>query len=191
MTLVLASKSKRRIELLKQLGISFIVIEPDIEEIVIRGEPEKTALSNAARKVESVRPKAPTGSVIIGVDTIVVIDGEILGKPLSLSENINMLKKLNGKWHTVVSGVHISNKDRIIVEEYTVETKVKFGNFSERELQIYATSMEGMDKAGGYAAQGLGALLIERIEGDFYNVVGLPIFSLIKKLKLFGYSLLG
>ncbi|MGC8564650.1 MAG: Maf family protein [Fervidicoccaceae archaeon] len=187
--IVLASKSRRRIELLKQLGLDFIVIEPNIEEEIRRGDPRATVLINASKKAEAVRPISPDGSVIVGIDTVVVIDGEILGKPPSLNSNIEMLRRLNGRWHTVVSGVHVSRKDRSLVEEYTVETRVKFGSFSEREILAYASSLEGLDKAGGYAAQGLGAVLIEKIEGDFYNVVGLPIFSLMKTLERFGYDI--
>jgi len=187
--LVLASSSTRRRELLRQLRVSFIVIEPEVEEVVIEGDPESTALRNASRKAEAVRAAAPPNSVILGVDTVVFIDGEILGKPSSLNENVEMLRKLNGRWHTVISGVHVSSRDGSRKEEYTVSTRVKFGSFSEEQLLSYASSLEGMDKAGGYAAQGLGSVLIEKIEGDFYNVVGLPIYSVAKTLERFGLKI--
>jgi len=187
--LVLASSSTRRRELLRQLRVSFIVIEPEVEEVVIEGDPELTTLRNASRKAEAVRAAAPPNSVILGVDTVVFIDGEILGKPSSLNENLEMLRKLNGRWHTVISGVHVSSRDGSRKEEYTVSTRVKFGSFSEEQLLSYASSLEGMDKAGGYAAQGLGSVLIEKIEGDFYNIVGLPIYSVAKTLERFGFKI--
>jgi len=190
MLLFLASKSKRRIELLKNLGLDFIVIEPNVDESIIVADPEKTVITNAMKKVFSVLDKVPLGSVIMGVDTIVVVEGEILGKPKSLNQNIEMLRKLNGRWHLVYSGVFIVKKGENLTDSFIVKTAVKFGELSEKELLEYASTMEGMDKAGGYAAQGLGAVLIERIEGDFYNILGLPIFSLVRSLSKFGIEVL-
>jgi septum formation protein len=188
--LVLASTSKRRIEILREIGVDFLVIEPKYREIIIEKEPLRTVLNNAKNKGMSVLDASPSNSLILSADTVVVAEeGEILGKPDSLSTSISMLKKLNGRYHYVLTGICVIDKDSGSLECSHETTKVKFRKVSDEMIIQYASTLEGMDKAGSYAAQGLGALLIESIEGDFYNVIGLPIGLVYALLAKYGYDL--
>ncbi len=188
--LVLASTSKRRIELLKRLGIEFMVIPPTASEIV-REDPVETVLLNAKNKALSVISRAPEGSVIVAADTVIYSsETGIIGKPSTLIEAEEILEKLRGKWHSVYTGVYIVEKDVLRYSYFVEETRVKFRMFGKDELRKYLSSLEPLGKAGGYAIQGLGLFLVETIVGDFYNVVGIPLQRLYIELRKFGIDLL-
>jgi septum formation protein len=187
MRIVLASASPRRRELLSQLGLEFEVCVSSAGEAE-GADPIETARQAALAKASEVASKVPD-ALVIGADTIVVIDGEILGKPTNPSEAEAMLKKLKGKAHRVITGVAIVDGSGKKVVDHE-DTTVFFADLSEDEVRSYMESGEGADKAGAYAIQGLGALFIPRIEGSYSNVVGLPLAKLHEMLKEFGIDLL-
>ena len=189
--LVLATSSARRITLLRSLGVDFTVVKPRAPERVWEGDPRRSVLENARRKALSVVEMVPENSVIVAADTLVVDEnGRILGKPTSFSSLASMIRALGGSWHTVVTGVYILDLQDKIEDSFIEETRVKFKPLSEEEVILYASSLEGIGKAGGYAIQGIASLLIEGIIGDYYNVVGLPLNKLYVRLKKMGIDLL-
>ncbi len=190
--LVLASSSPRRINLLKKLGIDFLVIPPKNAKEVFDGRPSDIVLQNSRNKVLSVISSTlPKNSIIVGADTLVVDEyGRVYGKPLSIKKELAMLKMLRGKWHNVVTGVTVFDRESSSIESFVVCTRVKMRMFSDEELRLYVASLEGLDKAGGYAIQGLGSLLIEEIEGDPFNVIGLPLSKLHEVLLKYGLNIL-
>jgi len=179
--LILASQSPRRKELLERLGIEFTVITADIDETVAEGQtPEDTVLDLAARKAQTVFAGHPE-AVVLAADTIVYHRGQILGKPKNISQAVKMLRALSGRIHEVYTGGWILGPG---VSEYFCEkTLVEFYPLSEEEILEYVSGGEPFDKAGGYGIQGLGALLVKGIEGDFYNVMGLPIGRVSRILR--------
>lgn len=184
MKIILASSSPRRKMLLEQIGLKFEVVPSKVEEKVEGNKPCDIVKDNALKKAEDVA--SSHHGLIIAADTIVVCDGKILGKPKSRKEAEGMLSFLSGKWHEVFSGVAVLNTQigEKVVE--CVKTKVKMRKLSEEEIRAYVATKEPLDKAGAYAVQGLGALLIDRIEGSYTNVVGLPLVTLGRILKKFG-----
>jgi len=130
-------------------------------------------------------------AVIISADTIVALDGEIFGKPKTSERAKYMLQKMSGRAHSVLTGFTIIDTETKKQISKSVETKVYFKNLSEKEIDAYIATGEPLDKGGGYAIQGLAALFIEKIEGDYFNIVGLPIFPLTEELKNFGVSVFG
>jgi septum formation protein len=174
-TLVLASRSPQRRAILEQLGVPFVVRPVDVEEDDA-GEPNAVALANARRK--ALAAGAAEGEVVLGVDTIVAIDGEIWGKPADADGAAATLRRLSGRTHTVVSGVAIARPDGS-VEPATATTAVTFRALTPSLVDWYVATREWDGRAGGYAIQGRGAALVERIEGDYLNVVGLPVATLI------------
>lgn len=178
MEIILASQSPRRRELLERMGIrNFRVVSADIDE---REEeqlpPEQLVCRLALRKAEAVAEKAPKGAVIIAADTVVSLDGTVLGKPGDKLEAFKMLSTLSGNRHQVYTGLCVIwDEDKRT--EYEV-TDVTFRELGEKEIEDYIATGEPMDKAGAYGIQGYGALLVERIEGDYYNVMGLPVCRL-------------
>lgn len=191
--IILASSSPRRKELLEKLGLRFEVIPSLIDEIPLPGEsPEDFALRASTEKALNVSGNLDEHSVVIGVDTIVVIDGEILGKPKDKKEAITMLEKIAGKEHRVITGFSIVKPKTEILHREFVESKVKIKTLAPWELEGYIKTGEPMDKAGAYGAQGVGAFMIEEIHGSYTNVVGLPLAQVIDVLtrlgvlKLFG-----
>ncbi len=192
--IVLVSSSKRRIELLKQLGVEPIVVTP--KNIFERktGVPEEVVIDNARYKIRSVLgdPAIPRDAILIAADTIVVDQSNrIYGKPESLDHAARILRRLRGKWHRVLSGVVVYDLKYRMVDEFVAETMVKMRMFSDEELKLYLASLEGLDKAGAYAIQGLGSLLVEEIRGDPYNVIGLPLSKLHEVLLKHGVNMLG
>lgn len=187
MRIVLASASPRRRELLSQLGLEFEICVSSAGETE-GPDPIETARQAALAKASEVASKV-LDALVIGADTIVVIDEEILGKPTSPSEAEAMLKKLKGKAHRVITGVAIVDGSGKKVVDHE-DTTVFFSDLSEDEVRFYVESGEGADKAGAYAIQGLGALFILRIEGSYSNVVGLPLAKLHEMMKEFGIDLL-
>jgi septum formation protein len=189
--IVLASSSPRRELLLKQIGLDFIVYPSNIDEKILSEKisPKEFVLKIAlekARRVANIFNEA----IIISADTIVVLDGIILGKPKDREDAINMLKRLRGKIHQVFTGIVVwetpTNKYLVRV----VKSLVKMRDYSLEEIINYVNTGEPFDKAGAYGIQGKGALLVEKIEGDYYNIVGLPLASLNLLLKKFGIKLL-
>jgi len=193
--LVLGSASPRRKELLTLVGYQYDVIKPDIEEVPRAGEsPTAYVRRNAKEKALAVAGKIQDGpaSIIISADTIVVLGTDILEKPADSAHAVAMLRRLSGREHTVVSGVFLlgAGKGQAVTDEFVVTTKVKIKELNEAEIAAYVRTGEPLDKAGGYAAQGIGSYMVERIEGSYANVVGLPIAEVVERLaSQFHYSL--
>jgi septum formation protein len=172
--LILASGSPRRVKLLNEAGIHFEQIIPGIDE---DGEdwknPFQTALILARKKAESVSQNMSENSVVLGCDTIVVINNEILGKPYSPNEALEMLTKLSGNCHTVCSAISLQQPNGAAFSDYEL-TNVYFHNIDKAGLLKYIETGEPLDKAGAYGIQGAGGFLVDRIEGNLDNVIGLP-----------------
>jgi septum formation protein len=178
--IVLASGSPRRAEILRTVGWPFEAVPPDVDETRTAGEDALVYVQRLARaKAEAAAPQSP-GATIVGSDTVVVIDEQILGKPRDNDDARGMLQRLSGRWHQVLTGVAlIDGADERLRVGYE-RTEVKFAAMNQAEISWYVGSGEPMDKAGAYAIQGLGARFIEGIRGDYYNVVGLPVRLLYK-----------
>jgi septum formation protein len=173
--LVLASRSPQRRAILGQLGVPFVERPVDVVEEEA-GDPRAVALENARRK--AMAAGAAEGEVVLGVDTVVAIDGEIWGKPPDAAAAAKTLRRLSGRTHTVVSGVAIARLDGD-VEPATATTAVTFRPLTDWLVDWYVPTGEWEGRAGGYAIQGRGAAFVERIEGDYLNVVGLPVATLV------------
>lgn len=179
--IILASSSPRRQELLKTSGIEFKVCAAAGEENLDPSlPPAEAAIEVARQKAREVALKHPKGCVI-GADTIVLLDHTILGKPKDEAEAAAMLKQLSGREHTVYTGVCIINNGE--ENTFAEATKVEFYPLSEKDITEYVESGEPMDKAGAYGIQGLGCLLIKRIEGDFFNVMGFPVARVVRAIR--------
>lgn len=184
MKIILASQSPRRKEILSLLNLPFEIMVSQTDETIDESLPpyfitEKLSLEKAADVAKNVAGEA----IVIGADTIVVSEGRILGKPKDTQDACNMLKSLSGKWHSVISGVTVIHTKSAKSESFYVETKVHFVDLTDKELNEYVASGEPMDKAGAYGIQGLGGKFVDRIEGDYFNVVGLPLCKLYQVLK--------
>ncbi|MGN1313507.1 MAG: Maf family protein [Lachnospiraceae bacterium] len=183
--IILASASPRRRELLSQIGIAHRVVPSQVEEILEGNSPVEIVQNLARQKAEDVALslKLP-GKLVLGADTVVVHDNQILGKPMDNEEAFRMLKGLQGNMHQVYTGVALV-KYRETLESYVFyeETRVYVYPMTNEEIQAYIDSMDGRDKAGGYGIQGPFAAYIQGIEGDYYNVMGLPIGRLYQELK--------
>lgn len=175
MELILASASPRRKEILENLGLDFKIIAPEIkEELKLSKGIEAAVAALAGEKARAVLRLLPAGEyAVLAADTIVVLGGEILGKPRDEKDAFSMLRALSGKSHEVYTGYSVLCGEKEVFG--AVKTRVTFAEMTDREILSYIGSKEPLDKAGAYAAQGLGALFIENIEGDFLNVVGLPV----------------
>ena len=173
--IILASESPRRFELLKMIGLQFTVRPSHMEEIYQDHlKPVEYAIENAQNKGNSIAAKFPN-SIVISADTIVVLNNEILEKPHDELHAYNILKKLSGKTHEVITGFGFTLKSsEKSIFDYEI-TKVTFRNLTQHEIRTYINTGEPFDKAGGYGAQGHGSLLIKRVHGCFFNVVGLPL----------------
>lgn len=188
--IVLASKSPRRHELLERMGITdFSVVVPDAEETYPDGLSPEEIVSHISRiKSEAAAPLVAPGDILITADTMVFLDHQRLGKPHDEADALRMLTALSGRRHTVCTGVTVRQGDK--AESFTVSTAVYFRPCTQDELRAYIATGEPMDKAGAYGVQGRGALFVERIEGDFFNVMGLPVEQLGECLsRRFGVSL--
>ena len=179
-TIILASQSPRRRELLATAGIPFTVRAARVEEIRSPGEPPGAYVRRLARsKAEAARESA--GEIVLGADTVVVLDGEVLEKPAGAGEARSMLRRLSGREHTVITGICLLHAGGAVVESES--TLVRLASLDPREIEEYVSSGEPMDKAGAYAIQGLAAKFIERIEGCYFNVMGLPLALVYRHLK--------
>lgn len=182
--MVLASASLRRREILSRLGLAFDVRIPVVDESIAAGEdPADAAVRLAAAKAHCV-PAAP-GELVLAADTLVVVDGEILGKPADAADAERMAALLSGREHTVFTGLAMATLDRA---EYAVEgTRVWFRSLDGAERAEYVATGEPLDKAGAYGIQGFGAAIVERIEGDYFNVMGLPVQRFLELLRRHGW----
>lgn len=189
MRIILASNSPRRQELLSQTGVKFEVIPSNFEESRVQLPPVKLVEYFAYMKAKDVSKAIREEALVIGSDTVVYCD-EIMGKPRNREEAFCMLAKLSGKQHLVISGVSIINTATGESLTEHESTKVKIKKLSKDEITSYINTGEPEDKAGAYAIQGLGSLFVEKIQGDYFNVVGLPIFRLRKMLEHFGVKLI-
>lgn len=186
MKIILASASPRRQELLKYIVPEFEIIPADVDETLPEGTvSEKAAEFLASKKAKHIAKQYPD-SVVIGSDTVVIIDGIILGKPADKSDAERMLKLLSGRTHKVITGVCIAYGEK--TDSFSCETKVTFYPLTDKEILDYIATGEPMDKAGAYGIQGYGSVLAEGIEGDFFNVMGLPVAMLKRRLEKFGVS---
>ena len=210
--IILASGSPRRRELLTQAGLAFCIKTADVDETPTVKEPAAVVEELSRRKAEAVaeerrtgagqtderivagtacgfEPDAP-GALIVAADTIVALDGEILGKPRDVEDAVRMLKELSGRTHEVFTGVTVLREtggDRVRdAVTFSAGTRVTFYPLTEEEIRDYVASGEPMDKAGAYGIQGLGARLVERIEGDYNNVVGFPLAHFLRILMDMG-----
>ena len=182
--LILASASPRRAELLAAAGFRFEVVPQELDETPRNGEsPEAYVLRLACEKVRSACRK--TGSIIVGADTVVVVEGEVLGKPRDDADAARMLKRLSGRSHEVLTGVAVGG-DRVLSE--VARTTVRFLPLEADEIAWYVASGEPRDKAGAYAIQGLASRFVERIDGSYSNVVGLPVALVYRLLRQLGVT---
>jgi septum formation protein len=184
--LILASKSPRRYELLKQVGLDFEVIPSRVmEDIVQKESPKEHVIRLAEAKARDIASGYPDRWVI-AADTIVYINGSILGKPKSREEAMEMLHRLSGQEHWVLTGFSVFHLGEGRSDKETVQTAVKMKTLSPTEMEWYVQTGEPFDKAGGYAIQGIGSFMIESIRGSYTNVVGLPLCELIQMLNRLG-----
>lgn len=188
--IILASASPRRKELLELTGLQFKVDPGDYkEDMNLKLSPHELARALSLEKAKSVAGKY-NNAIIIAADTFVIIRGLLLGKPHTEDEARRMLVLLDDATHLVITGFTILDTDTGKKISRSVETKVTFKNLTEKEIDAYVKTKEPLDKAGAYAIQGLGSILVKRIEGDYFNVIGLPLCPLVECLAGFGVRLL-
>ena len=188
-TIILASASPRRKELLKKINLKFEVDASDCKEDINPGlVPEELVRQLSIKKAKSVAARHKN-AIIIAADTIGVMGDKILGKPHPENEVRKMLRTISGKSHLVITGFSILDTATNKIVTRTVKTKVYIKQLTDREIDAYVKTGEPLDKAGAYAIQGLGAIIVEKIEGDYYNVMGLPLNALTEALKEFGINI--
>jgi septum formation protein len=188
--IILASESPRRKEILKITGLTFDVCRSDYEEdLGLTLKPRELARFLSRKKAEAVAHKYKN-AIIIAADTFIVFKGRVLGKPHTRSAAEKMLRMLNGKVHSVITGFTVMDRGSGKIMSRSVETKVYFRKLGRGEIRSYVRSKEPLDKAGAYAIQGLGGVFVEKIEGDFFNVVRLPLCDLTEAIKKFGIIIL-
>lgn len=186
--LVLASRSPRRKRLLSALGISFEARPVEIDETVFNGEsPAEIVRRIAGEKALAAKKRnnLDGAEAILAADTIVVLDGETLGKPSDKQDAVRMLEKLSGRTHKVFTGIFVIDKSGAVYND-VVRTQVTFRPLGKKEIEEYAASGEARDKAGSYAIQGAGGAMVDRIEGSYTNVIGLPLAETLKLLEKTG-----
>ena len=188
--IVLASKSPRRHELLRRMGITdFSVVVPDVEETYPEGLAPQEIVAHIARlKSDAAAPLVGPEDILITADTMVFLGNDRLGKPRDEEDALRMLRELAGRGHTVCTGVSVRRGAQ--EERFAVSTRVFFRPATDDEIRAYIKTGEPMDKAGAYGVQSRGALFVERIDGDFFNVMGLPVEQLGLVLARFGVKLL-
>ena len=184
MKIVLASQSPRRRELLERMGITKFEICPDTEEERAPAglTPDRLVEYLSADKARHVAGHFAPEDIIIAADTVVAVDDRVLGKPHSRAEAVEMLTMLSGRSHTVYTGVTVRKGETVCTQHEC--TRVTFRPLTGAEIEAYVDSKEPMDKAGSYGIQGLGCLLVQGIEGDYYNVMGLPVAKLFRERKI-------
>ena len=190
MALILASQSHRRRELLAQMGLTDFIIRPARGEEVADPalSPDRLVEELSAQKAREVAARSAPGDLIIAADTVVAVEGRVLGKPRSREEAVEMLTALSGRTHTVYTGVTLCRGEEVLTRHEA--TAVTFRTLTPAEIAAYVSTGEPMDKAGAYGIQSLGSLLVEGISGDYFNVVGLPVCRLGRMLARFGVDVL-
>ena len=189
MRLILASTSPRRAQILRDAGLVFSIISSAVDETPIPGEaPGELVLRLANAKAELVAARSVGPAIVVAADTVVVLEGQILGKPRSTDDARHMLEKLSGRTHSVVTGVSLIRLPDVEQRSFVETTLVHFDRLSANEITRYLATEEPHDKAGAYAIQGRGGRYIPRIEGCYYNVVGLPLSRLLSELHELGWS---
>lgn len=184
--IILASGSPRRHELLRKLCKDFVIEVSDTKEVQQADSPESLAVENAKLKASSVAANNPN-AIVIGADTIVVLDGEIFGKPDGIEGAEKMLARLSGKCHEVITGLAICAGGKVFTAAEV--TEVYFGEMTTEEIREYVATGEPLDKSGSYALQGGATKFIKKIHGDWSNVVGLPVYRLRKLAQVAGIKL--
>lgn len=185
-TFILASRSPRRIQFLKELGVNFQSEPSPVEEVILPDQsPEENAL-RVARDKALWAARHHEGAFVLGADTLVSLNGDIVGKPVDEEDARRILKQLSGREHRVITGVVLVNPDLELFEQ-AVTSKVTLKSLTEDEISLYIRSGEPMDKAGAYAIQGRGSALVTSYEGSYSNIVGLPLETVEDLLKRAGY----
>ena len=186
MSIILASQSPRRRQLLEQMGFTDFIVQPAQGEELADPSLDPGALVEALSRQKALEISATSkqDDLIIAADTVVAVDGQVLGKPHSTQQAHQMLSALSGREHTVYTGVTVCRGDQILTQHEA--TAVRFRPLTAQEIDAYIATGEPMDKAGSYGIQGRGALLVEGISGDYFNVVGLPVCRLGRMLAQFG-----
>lgn len=188
--IILASASPRRKQLLKQIGLDFEIIPSNIEEkLNPRYKPQRQAEILSLQKAKAVAGKIKNG-VVIGADTFIYLENDMIGKPKDEKDAERILKKLSGKVHYVITGFTLIDTESNRTVTKSEVTKVWFRRVNDKEIKSFIKKEHPLDKAGAYAINELAAVFIERIEGDYFNIVGLPLFALTKELKKFGIKIL-
>lgn len=189
MKLVLASASPRRAEILRGANIPFTVLSSAVDETPLPGETASDLVRRlAAAKAELVAARAVGPAIVLAADTVVALEGAILGKPRTSEDARQMLEKLSGRTHSVITGVALIRLPDVERREFIEQTQVHFTSLSNEEIVQYLSSGEPFDKAGSYAIQGIGGRFIPRIDGCYFNVVGLPLARLYRELEMLGWS---
>lgn len=186
--MILASNSPRRKEILENFGFSLKTVSKNIDEISSKEEIKEKIMDIAQQKTMAAAKDYPDENVV-GADTVVVIDGKILGKPKDETEAFEILKSLSGKSHEVITAYSFVNLKKNIFLNDAEVTKVFFKNLSDEEINWYINTKEPMDKAGAYGIQGKGAYFVEKIEGDFFSVMGFPLGRFLRRLTEVGMDL--
>ncbi|MEA4955428.1 MAG: Maf family protein [Pseudoflavonifractor sp.] len=190
MELILASQSPRRRELLKQMGfLDFRIVTPDIDERMDRAlPPDRLVETISAEKAGAVAAQVGPDALVIAADTVVTLEGAVLGKPVDAADARRMLAALSGRRHRVYTGFTVLRGGETVTRSEA--TEVAFRSLSPQEIDAYVSTGEPLDKAGAYGIQGVGAMLVEGIQGDYFNVMGLPVCALGRVLAGFGIDCL-
>lgn len=186
--MILASNSKRRQEILKDMGFNFKVITADIEEVSDKKDISERILDIAEKKLDKIA-KENVNEFVLAADTVVELEGRIFGKPKSREEAESFLKILSGKTHKVITAYVFKNISKNILIKDVVVSEVKFYDLDKETINWYLDTVEPFDKAGGYGIQGLGRALVEKIEGDYFAIMGFPISNFLKNLRKIGYKI--
>ena len=186
--MILASNSKRRQEILRDMGFNFKVLTADIEEISDKKEISEMILDIAEKKLDKIA-KENVNEFVLAADTVVELEGRIFGKPKSREEAESFLKTLSGKTHKVITAYVFKNISKNIFIKDVVISKVKFYDLDDETINWYLDTSEPFDKAGAYGIQGKGRVLVEKIEGDYFAIMGFPISNFFKNLRKNGYNI--
>ena len=186
--MILASNSKRRQEILRDMGFNFKVLTSDIEEISDKEEISEMILDIAEKKLDKIA-KENVSEFVLAADTVVELEGRIFGKPKSREEAESFLKILSGKTHKVITAYVLKNISKNIIIKDVVISKVKFFDLGDETINWYLDTSEPFDKAGAYGIQGQGRALVEKIEGDYFAIMGFPVSNFLKNLRKNGYKI--
>jgi septum formation protein len=183
--IILASQSPRRAHLLRMLGLDFDIRPAEVDETYVDGEPAPVHAERLAREKAQAVAREAADSLVIGSDTVVVLGKDVLGKPRDRDHAIDMLMKLEGRAHRVETGIAVARDGNVLSGVESV--KVHFRTFDRRTAEAYVKTGEPMDKAGAYGIQGYGSALVERIDGDYYAVMGLPVAHMLSLIEAHGF----